>query len=94
MDLLLMCGLGLVGYIARVWDFPIAPVLIGLILGPQAEIQLRRALAVSQGDFAVLVGTPISATLLGIAFLVIVVPPILARLRAARAADFAAAEAD
>jgi putative tricarboxylic transport membrane protein len=94
MDLLLMCGLGLVGYVARVWDFPIAPVLIGLILGPQAEIQFRRALAVSQGDFGVLVGTPISATLLGIAFLVIVVPPVVARLRAARAADFAAAEAD
>jgi putative tricarboxylic transport membrane protein len=94
MDLALMCGLGLVGYIARVYDFPIAPALIGLILGPMAEIQLRRALAVSQGDFSVLVGTPVSATMLGIAFLVMVVPPILARLRAARASDFAAAEAD
>ncbi len=82
MDLALMCGLGLVGYVARVHDFPIAPALIGLILGPQAEIQLRRALAVSQGDWSVLVSTPIAATLLGIAFIVLILPPILTRLRA------------
>lgn len=82
MDLLLMCGLGLIGYVARVYDFPIAPVLIGLILGPQAEIQLRRALAVSQGDWGVLISTPIATTLLSIAFFVLVVPPILARFRA------------
>jgi len=81
MDLALMCGLGLVGYVARVHDFPIAPALIGLILGPQAEIQLRRALAVSQGDWSVLVGTPIAATLLGIAALVLIVPPLLAHRR-------------
>jgi putative tricarboxylic transport membrane protein len=80
-DLALMCGLGLIGYVARVYDFPIAPVLIGLILGPQAEIQLRRALAVSQDDWSVLVGTPISASLLAIAVLVLVVPPLLASRR-------------
>ncbi|MGX1790074.1 tripartite tricarboxylate transporter permease [Bosea sp. NPDC055332] len=81
MDLALMCGLGLIGYVARVYDFPIAPVLIGLILGPQAEIQLRRALAVSQDDWSVLVGTPISASLLAIAALVLIVPPLLAYRR-------------
>jgi putative tricarboxylic transport membrane protein len=80
-DLALMCGLGLIGYVGRVYDFPIAPVLIGLILGPQAEIQLRRALAVSQDDWSVLVGTPISASLLAIATLVLVVPPLLAYRR-------------
>jgi putative tricarboxylic transport membrane protein len=83
MDLLLMCGIGLIGYVARVYDFPIAPALIGLILGPQAEIQLRRALAVSQGDWSVLVGTPIAATLLAIAALVIFLPFFVARFRGA-----------
>lgn len=83
MDLLLMCGIGLVGYVARVYDFPIAPALIGLILGPQAEIQLRRALAVSQGDWSVLVGTPIAASLLAIAVLVIFLPLLVARFRGA-----------
>ena len=56
--------IGLVGYVMRVYDFPIAPVLIGLILGPMAEKQLRRALSIGQGDPITLVSTPISATLL------------------------------
>ncbi|WP_119390108.1 tripartite tricarboxylate transporter permease [Taklimakanibacter lacteus] len=83
MDLLLMCGLGLIGYVARVYDFPIAPALIGLILGPQAEIQLRRALAVSQGDWSVLVGTPIAASFLVIAVLVFFLPMIMTKFRGA-----------
>lgn len=87
-DLALMCGLGLIGYVARVYDFPVAPALIGLILGPQAEIQLRRALAVSQDDWSVLIGTPISASLLAVAALVLTVPPLLAwRRRRAEEAE-------
>jgi putative tricarboxylic transport membrane protein len=77
MDLALMVGLGLLGYFARVFSFPIAPVLIGLVLGPQAEIQLRRALAVSQGDWHVLVSTPIAVSLLTCAVLVMTVPPLV-----------------
>lgn len=41
---------GLLGYALRLFDYPIAPVVVGLILGPLAEQQLRRALAISQGD--------------------------------------------
>jgi putative tricarboxylic transport membrane protein len=74
MDLLLMFLIGLAGYLARVYDFPIAPALIGLILGPQAEIQLRRALAVSQGDWNVLVTSPISLSFLVLTVLVLVLP--------------------
>jgi putative tricarboxylic transport membrane protein len=77
MDLLLMFGIGLIGYVMRVYDFPVAPVLIGLILGPMAETQLRRALSISQGDPITLVSTPISATLLAISVLVLVLPVIL-----------------
>lgn len=86
MDLLLMAILGLAGYFARVYDFPIAPVLIGLILGPQAEIQLRRALAVSQNDWSVLATSPISAGFLVTALLVLVLPTLLRWLRPAPAA--------
>jgi putative tricarboxylic transport membrane protein len=76
-DLLLMAVLGIVGYLSRVYSFPVAPALIGLILGPQAEIQLRRALAVSQGDWSVLVGTPISVTLLLLALATFVLPALI-----------------
>lgn len=74
MDLLLMFVIGLAGYFARVYDFPIAPALIGLILGPQAEIQLRRALSVSQGDWSVLFTSPISLCFLILAAMILVLP--------------------
>jgi putative tricarboxylic transport membrane protein len=83
LDLALMVAVGLVGYAMRVYDFPIAPVLIGLILGPMAETQLRRALAISQGSPAALVETPLSIALWVLAAAVLLLPAVLRRLRAA-----------
>jgi len=80
-DMALMFGIGLVGYVMRVYDFPIAPVLIGLILGPMAETQLRRALAVGEGNPMILVSTPTSATLLALAAAALVLPLLLRRLK-------------
>jgi putative tricarboxylic transport membrane protein len=71
---------GVLGYLMRLYGYPIAPVVVGLILGPMAEQQLRRALAIAQGDFTTLVSTPLSATLLALALLALVVPMLL-RLR-------------
>jgi putative tricarboxylic transport membrane protein len=51
--------------------------VIGLILGPIAESQLRRALAISLGDPLTLVQSPMSATLLGIALIALVAPFVL-----------------
>lgn len=76
-DLAMMFVVGAMGYAMRVYDFPIAPVLIGLILGPMAEVQMRRALAIGQGDPTVFVSTPLSAVLMAIAFLVLVVPAVM-----------------
>lgn len=77
LDLAIMFMVGCLGYVMRVYDFPIAPVLIGLILGPMAEVQLRRALAIGQGDPMVMVSTPLSAVLWGIALLIVVVPAVM-----------------
>jgi putative tricarboxylic transport membrane protein len=52
-------------------------VLIGLILGPFAEVQLRRALQISQGDWLALVSTQISGTLILLSLLLLVGPPLL-----------------
>jgi len=76
-ELVMLLVFGLMGYGLRVFGFPIAPVVVGLILGPMAEQQLRRALAISQGDVAVLVASPIAATLLGLALIALVLPLIL-----------------
>jgi putative tricarboxylic transport membrane protein len=81
-DLVVMFVIGLMGYVMRVYDFPIAPVLIGLILGPMAEVQLRTALAAGQGNPLALVSTPLSATLMVLAVLFLGLPPLLRRLRA------------
>lgn len=81
-DLIVMVSVGVVGYVMRVYDFPIAPVLIGLILGPMAETQLRTAMAAGQGNPLVLVGTPLSAILLAIAVLFLLLPIVLKRLQA------------
>jgi putative tricarboxylic transport membrane protein len=66
----------------RRFDFPIAPVVVGLILRPIAESQLRRALAISLGNPMTLLQSPMSATLLGIALLAPFVMKGLGRFRA------------
>jgi putative tricarboxylic transport membrane protein len=73
-DLLVLAGFGLLGFLMRRRGFPTAPAVIGLILGPMAETQLRRALSISQGDMTVFVSRPLSATFLGITALLLVVP--------------------
>jgi putative tricarboxylic transport membrane protein len=65
---------GLLGFAMRRWDIPVGPAVIGLILGPLAETQFRRALSISQGDPSVFITQPISATFLAITAALLVVP--------------------
>jgi putative tricarboxylic transport membrane protein len=75
-DLMTLYIVGIVGFLMRRFDIPVAPAVIGLILGPLAEQQMRRALAISQGDFMVFLQAPISAGLLALALLVLIGPTI------------------
>ena len=70
-DLALVAIIGLIGFALRLADAPVAPVMIGLLLGPAAEQHLRRALAISEGNWMVFLTRPISAALLGISVAVI-----------------------
>ncbi len=72
---------GGMGFLMRRFDYPIAPVVIGLILGPLAETQLRRALTISLGDLSVLVKSPISIGLYVVAAIALLAPFVLTRLR-------------
>lgn len=85
-DLLLMLALGLLGFVMRRYDVPIAPVLIAVILGPLAEYSLRDAMGNSGNDPLVLISSPISVTLY-VLLTAGVVWGLLRRRRAARA-DF------
>jgi putative tricarboxylic transport membrane protein len=73
-ELLILLAFGILGFGLRRFGYPIAPVVIGLILGPLSEQQLRRALAISQGDPTVLVQSPIAITLYVIAAVALFVP--------------------
>ncbi|WP_043618478.1 tripartite tricarboxylate transporter permease [Nonomuraea candida] len=81
-DLFILYVLGLLGFAMRRFGLPVAPAVIGMILGPMAEIQLRRALAIGAGDVSVLVRSPVAAVLLALAALALLTP--LARKLLAR----------
>jgi putative tricarboxylic transport membrane protein len=76
-ELGLLLLFGLMGYYLRRYGYPIAPVIVGLILGPMAEQQLRRALAISQGDASILVGSPITIVILLLALFMFLLPVVL-----------------
>ena len=79
-DLLLMVGLGVLGYIMRKMHFPMSPLILGFVLGEMLEQNLRRALSISNGNLAILWQSGVTKTLLVLAIAVLVVPPLL-RLR-------------
>jgi putative tricarboxylic transport membrane protein len=86
-ELTLLAAFGVLGFVMRRFDYPIAPVVVGLILGPAAETQLRRALSISLGDPMVLLQSPISATLLAIALMALIAPFVIKGLGQFRPKD-------
>jgi putative tricarboxylic transport membrane protein len=86
-DLVLLYVVGAVGYLMRRYDFPAAPVIIGMILGPLAEQSFRQALTISAGDWTVFFTRPLSAAILALAVLALFGPSLYAvftRLRVER----------
>jgi putative tricarboxylic transport membrane protein len=85
-DLFLMLGIGLIGVLMRRFDFPTAPVIVGMILGPLAEAQMRNALSIGEGHWSVFIERPASALLLAVVVVVLVLPRLLRLLRRDRIA--------
>lgn len=73
-EVLVMYAIGVMGFFMRRYDFPIAPVILGVILGPLMETQARRALTASGDDFSVFFSRPLTVILLVIAVAAFVVP--------------------
>jgi putative tricarboxylic transport membrane protein len=73
-DLFLMLGLGLMGVVMRRFDFPTAPIVVGMILGPLAEAQGRNALSIGSGNWSVFIERPLSVGLLVVLAAVLVLP--------------------
>jgi putative tricarboxylic transport membrane protein len=84
LDVALLYVVGVLGLVLRLCKIPLVPAVLGLVLGPMAEQQFRRAMAISEGDLTVLVTRPISAALLAAALVVLVAPWAIERRRRAR----------
>jgi len=76
-ELGLLLAFGVLGYVLRRFHYPIAPVVVGLILGPMAEKSLRQALQISQGNPMALVHSWVSIVLIALAIAAVVVPMIM-----------------
>jgi len=85
-DLVLLYAIGLLGVVMRRFDFPAAPVVVGMILGPLAEAQMRNAVAIGEGKWSIFVERPGSLTLIVIVLAVLIVPRLLRRWAARKLA--------
>ncbi|CAN7188168.1 tripartite tricarboxylate transporter permease [Pseudorhodoferax sp. LjRoot39] len=73
-DLFLLFGIGLLGVLMRRYAFPTAPVVVGMILGPLAEAQLRNAMSIGEGSAMVFLQRPMSLALLVVVLAVLILP--------------------
>ncbi|WP_245997161.1 tripartite tricarboxylate transporter permease [Streptomyces armeniacus] len=73
-DLVILLVIGLIGLMMRRYGLPVLPAVIGVILGPSAELQLRRALQLSDGSVSGLVNTPFSVTVYALIALLLAWP--------------------
>jgi len=71
-DVILLAVFGIAGIVLSVLDFPIIPLVLGLILGPLAEEHLRRAMLIARGDPMVFIERPISAVILAVTAIMII----------------------
>ena len=83
-DLLLVAGIGALGYFLRKFGVPMAPLVLGVVLGNMMEQNLRRALSMTDGDVVVLFSSPVSLSLWAAALAVVVIPQVLRRIRRSR----------
>lgn len=90
-DIWLMVGFGVLGYVFMKLDCEPAPFILGFILGPLLEENFRRAMLISRGDFAIFITHPISAGFIiaAIALLAMMIVPSIRRTK-----DEAALEGD
>ena len=73
-DVWLMLIFGVVGYLLRKLDYPMAPVVLAIVLGPLAEASMRQSLIISSGSFAIFFNRPIAGTISVIAIAVFTLP--------------------
>jgi putative tricarboxylic transport membrane protein len=84
-DVYIMIVSGIVGYLLRKMRFPEGPLILGLVLGPLLEEQVRRSLTLSLGDPTIFIMRPISGAIIAAAATLLLLPLIAQGVRATRA---------
>jgi putative tricarboxylic transport membrane protein len=83
-DVQVAIAIGVVGFLFRRFGMPITPLILGLILGPNLELQFRRALQISGGDYGTLIASPLSKILYIVLFIALFTPVIARVMRKVR----------
>jgi putative tricarboxylic transport membrane protein len=83
-DVWLIFAFGVGGYLLRKADYPLAPLVLALVLGPLMEKSFRQTLIAEQGNILAFVERPLSATFIGLAILFFVMPFLVAFVTGAK----------
>ncbi len=86
-DLMVMILFGVLGWLLRKLDVPLVPVILGVLLGNQMEVNLRREMTISNGDWSALIDSPLSITLWTVAILGFLLPIVAGRYFRPKMAD-------
>src|SRR3954454_2955897 len=92
-DVVMMLVFGVIGYVLKKTNYPLAPMVLAIVLGDMAESSFRQAMLVSQGSLGIFWSNPLVGSITGLALLLLVWPLIsrvIAKVRPAKASAFAA----
>jgi len=84
LDIWFMLGFGVIGYVFKKLDYPLAPLVLALVLGDKAEDSFRQAMLVSQGDLGIMWANPLVGSITTLALVMLVWPLIAKALGALR----------
>ncbi|ATG73777.1 tripartite tricarboxylate transporter TctA [Zobellella denitrificans] len=79
-ELYMMIGFGVLGYVLRKLDIPLVPIVLGTLLGPTMEVNLRNAMSLSGGDVGILWNSAISVSIWSIAIIGLLAPVVVGPL--------------
>ena len=72
-----MMGFGVVGYVFKKLDYPIAPLVLAIVLGDKAEDAFRQSMLISKGSIGIFFSKPLVASLVSLGILLLVLPLIM-----------------
>ena len=76
LDVMLMMGFGVLGYLFKKLDYPLAPLVLAIVIGDKAEDAFRQAMLMSQGSLGIFFSNTLVATLVLGGFALLLLPPL------------------